>query len=85
MELTSIAVSNGSQNGTRISLSLHPLASILDATILPCCLRPCSLFPPLVDQKLTWLKEIKYPLEHLSLTVQIQPTRPEQEKEHINY
>lgn len=28
-------------------LSLHCLASFLDATILACCLSPCSSFPPL--------------------------------------
>lgn len=83
VEVMLVAISSGSQNGTRVSLSLHPLA-VLDAMILPHCLVHAHHFL-LHSQELIWLTGIKHLSDHLPLTVQIQPTSPEQEKEQIKY
>lgn len=76
MEIKLVAISSESQNGLHVSLSLHLLASFLNATVVPFCLIHAHHFFPYI-QELTWLK---YLPDHLPVTVQIQPTSPEQEK-----
>jgi len=84
VEVTLVAIFSGSQNGTRVSLSLHPLAAFLDATILPRCLIHAHHFL-LYSQELIRLTGIRHLSDYLLLTVQNQPTSPEQEKEQIKY
>lgn len=84
MEVMLAVTSNGSQHGTHVSLSFHPLASFLDATILAYCLSPCTSFPPLC-LRTDLIQRDQTLLKHLPLTFQIQPTSPEQEKEQIKH
>lgn len=80
VEVTLVAISSGSQNGTHVCLSLHPLAAFLATTLLPRCLIHAHHFL-LYSPELIWLTGIKHLSDSLPLTVQIQPTSPEQEKE----
>lgn len=80
MEISLVPIFNESHNVTRVSLLLHPLDSFLDDTTVPFCLIHAHHFF-LCIQELIWLKGIKCLADHLPVTVQIQPTSPEQEKE----
>lgn len=79
MEVTWVAISSGSQNGsTCVSLSLHPLAAFLGATLLAHCLIHAHRFL-LYIRELIWLMGINLS-NHLPLTVQIQPTARSKKK-----